>query len=63
MPRSPKIDLETNRFVWSYNLANILDKVLRAGEGRILGKLRNYANAVNALEEAFSSLTDEELKG
>ena len=44
-------------------MANILDKVLRAGEGRILAKLRNYANAVNALEDAFSSLTDEELKG
>ena len=43
-------------------MANILDKVLRAGEGRILGKLRNYANAVNTLEESFSSLTDEELK-
>ncbi len=44
-------------------MANILDKVLRAGEGRILAKLRNYSNAVNALEDAFSSLTDEELKG
>ncbi len=43
-------------------MANILDKVLRAGEGRILGKLLNYANAVNTLEESFSSLTDEELK-
>jgi preprotein translocase subunit SecA len=44
-------------------LVNILDKVLRAGEGRLLAKLRNYASAVNALEDAFSSLTDEELKG
>jgi preprotein translocase subunit SecA len=43
-------------------LANILDKVLRAGEGRILGKLRNYAKAVNTLEESFSSLTDDELR-
>ena len=43
-------------------MANILDKVLRAGEGRILGKLRNYAKAVNALEDSFSSLTDEELR-
>jgi preprotein translocase subunit SecA len=43
-------------------LANIIDKVLRAGEGRLLAKLRNYANAVNSLEESFSSLTDEELK-
>ena len=44
-------------------MVNILDKVLRAGEGRLLAKLRNYASAVNALEDAFSSLTDEELKG
>jgi preprotein translocase subunit SecA len=43
-------------------LANIIDKVLRAGEGRLLAKLRNHANAVNSLEESFSSLTDEELK-
>jgi len=43
-------------------LANIIDKVLRAGEGRLLAKLRSYANAVNSLEESFSSLTDEELK-
>ena len=43
-------------------MANILDKVLRAGEGRILGKLRNYASTVNTLEESFSSLTDEELR-
>jgi preprotein translocase subunit SecA len=42
-------------------LASIIDKVLRAGEGRLLSKLRNYAAAVNALEEAFSSLSDQEL--
>ncbi|MEY3129215.1 MAG: hypothetical protein RL405_535, partial [Actinomycetota bacterium] len=52
----------SNRLVWSSILANILDKVLRAGEGRILGKLRNYAKAVNTLEESFSSLTDDELR-
>ena len=43
-------------------MANIIDKVLRAGEGRLLAKLRNHANAVNSLEESFSSLTDDELK-
>jgi preprotein translocase subunit SecA len=42
-------------------LATIIDKLLRAGEGRLLAKLRNYADAVNALEENFSTLTDEEL--
>ena len=43
-------------------MANIIDKVLRAGEGRLLSKLRNHANAVNALEENFSHLTEDELR-
>jgi len=43
-------------------LATIIDKILRAGEGRILAKLRNYAAAVNALEDNFTSLTDDELR-
>jgi preprotein translocase subunit SecA len=43
-------------------LANIIDKLLRAGEGRLLAKLRNYAVAINALEENFSALSDEELQ-
>jgi len=42
-------------------LANIIDKLLRAGEGRILAKLRNYAEAINALEVNFTALSDEEL--
>jgi preprotein translocase subunit SecA len=42
-------------------LANILDKVLRAGEGRVLAKLRSITAAVNALEEEFVKLTDAEL--
>src|SRR6056300_1568624 len=33
------------------------------GEGRILRKLESQAKAVNQLEDAFSHLTDEELKG
>jgi preprotein translocase subunit SecA len=44
-------------------LASLINKLLRAGEGRILGKLRNYVVAVNALEEDFKLLTDEELRG
>ena len=43
-------------------MANIIDKLLRAGEGRILAKLRNYAVAINALEENFTALSDEELQ-
>ena len=42
-------------------MANILDKVLRAGEGRVLAKLRSITEAVNALEEEFVKLTDAEL--
>ena len=42
-------------------MASIIDKLLRAGEGRLLAKLRNHAAAVNALESNFSNLTDEEL--
>ncbi len=43
-------------------MASILEKVLRVGEGRILRRLEQYAKAINALEEDFSHLTDEELK-
>jgi preprotein translocase subunit SecA len=43
-------------------VATILDKVLRIGEGRILRKLEGYAKSVNELEDAFSELSDEELR-
>ncbi|KQQ10542.1 preprotein translocase subunit SecA [Rathayibacter sp. Leaf296] len=43
-------------------MASVLEKVLRVGEGRILRRLENYAKAVNALEEDFTHLSDEELK-
>ena len=44
-------------------MASVINKLLRAGEGRILAKLRNYVTAVNALEENFKQLTDDELRG
>ena len=44
-------------------MANILDKVLRIGEGRTLRKLESYARAINALEDGFTHLTDDELRG
>jgi len=44
-------------------VASILDFVLRMGEGRTLRKLESLTRAVNALEEDFASLTDEELRG
>jgi preprotein translocase subunit SecA len=43
-------------------VASILEKVLRVGEGRVLRRLEQYAQAINALEDDFSHLTDEELK-
>ena len=42
-------------------MANPLERVLRVGEGRTLRRLKNYATAVNHLEESFEELTDEEL--
>ena len=44
-------------------MASVINKLLRAGEGRILAKLRNYVTSVNALEENFKQLTDDELRG
>ncbi|MFC5432093.1 preprotein translocase subunit SecA [Microbacterium suwonense] len=44
-------------------MANPLEKMLRAGEGRILRRLRQVVKAVNALEDDFEKLTDEELRG
>ena len=41
----------------------ILDKILRAGEGKILRTLDGIARQVNAIEEDFTALTDEELRG
>ncbi|NYE20978.1 preprotein translocase subunit SecA [Microbacterium immunditiarum] len=44
-------------------MANPLEKLLRAGEGRILRRLQQVVKAVNALEEDYAQLTDEELRG
>ncbi|HWM35310.1 MAG TPA: preprotein translocase subunit SecA [Pseudolysinimonas sp.] len=43
-------------------MANVLERVLRVGEGRLLRRLKNYAEAVNHLEESFEDLTDDELR-
>jgi preprotein translocase subunit SecA len=40
----------------------VLDKVLRAGEGRILRKLKALAGQVNALEDDFSGMSDDDLR-
>ncbi|MFZ2964724.1 MAG: preprotein translocase subunit SecA, partial [Rhodoglobus sp.] len=43
-------------------MANVLERALRVGEGRLLRRLKNHADAVNHLEDDFRSLTDEDLK-
>ena len=43
-------------------MANVLERALRVGEGRLLRRLKHYAEAVNHLEEDFKELTDDELK-
>ena len=40
----------------------VLDKILRAGEGKTLRKLEGIAKAVNAIEDDFVSLSDAELR-
>lgn len=41
----------------------ILDKILRAGEGRAVKKLEKIVGEVNALEPRFAAMSDEELRG
>ena len=43
-------------------MPKIVERLLRAGEGRILKKLEGIAAQVNALEEDFEKLTDAELR-
>ena len=40
----------------------VLDKILRAGEGKVLRKLEGIVKAVNAIEEDFVNLSDAELR-
>ncbi|MFI7698108.1 preprotein translocase subunit SecA [Nonomuraea sp. NPDC049480] len=43
-------------------MAAILDKILRAGEGKILRKLKRIADQVNSIEDDFTSMSDAELR-
>jgi len=43
-------------------VANVLERVLRVGEGRTLRRLQRYAEAINHLEDDFTVLTDDELR-
>jgi preprotein translocase subunit SecA len=44
-------------------VANPFEKLLRAGEGRVRRQLQRVVTAVNALEEDYAKLSDEELRG
>ena len=41
---------------------SLIDKVLRIGEGKILRQLEAIAKAVNAIEDDFVAMSDEELR-
>lgn len=43
-------------------MANIFERFLRMGEGRIVRKLSAQASAINRLEDDFTHLSDEELR-
>ena len=43
-------------------MPSIFDKIIRAGEGKVLAKLKALTSAVNALEPDFKQLSDDELK-
>ncbi|MFC5280836.1 preprotein translocase subunit SecA [Arcanobacterium canis] len=43
-------------------MRKLINKILRAGEGRTLKKLQNIAKQVNELESSFEDMTDAELK-
>src|SRR6201996_5443205 len=42
---------------------SILDSVLKAGEGKLLRKLKRIADQVNSIEDDFLAMSDEELRG
>jgi preprotein translocase subunit SecA len=41
----------------------IIDKILRLGEGKVLRQLEAVAKSVNAIEDDFVAMSDEELRG
>ncbi|MGO2634250.1 MAG: preprotein translocase subunit SecA [Galactobacter sp.] len=43
-------------------MANLFEKILRAGDKKILKRLKGLTEQTNALEDAYKELTDEELR-
>ncbi|WP_104117076.1 preprotein translocase subunit SecA [Arthrobacter sp. B1805] len=44
-------------------MPSLLERVLRTGDKKTLKRLRNYADAVNVLEDEFREMSDAELRG
>ena len=44
-------------------MAPIIDSVLRAGEGRLLRKLKRISEQVNSIEDEFVAMSDADLRG
>lgn len=44
-------------------MPKVIDKILRMGEGKILKQLQAVAKQVNALEDEFHAMSDDELRG
>ena len=44
-------------------MPKVIDKILRAGEGKILRQLAAIAKQVNALEDEFRAMSEDELRG
>jgi preprotein translocase subunit SecA len=44
-------------------MVRVLDKILRAGEGKVLRKLKAVTVQVNALEDDFRAMSDDQLRG
>ncbi|CAM3255763.1 preprotein translocase subunit SecA [Arthrobacter ulcerisalmonis] len=43
-------------------MASLIEKLLRTGDKKTLRQLRNYADAINALEDSLKTFTDAELR-
>ncbi|MPY09539.1 preprotein translocase subunit SecA [Arthrobacter bussei] len=44
-------------------MPSLLERVLRTGDKKTLKRLRNYADAINVLEDEFREMSDAELRG
>ncbi|WP_298251576.1 preprotein translocase subunit SecA [uncultured Arthrobacter sp.] len=44
-------------------MPSLLERVLRTGDKKTLKRLRNYADAINVLEDEFRDMTDADLRG